>query len=164
MWSFVRATAQDVAMPRAATVWMVRLDRGRAHDDTRGTLELDEDAVVFTDARTGAATRFPFEAVRKPSRVRGSPILMLTLRSDGELRRVAFYFSQPPPLQPPGPGAATLPGAVPDRRTSGPFGAFGRSSKNRHRRSNVGYLSTMNASHKEEIQEWVAEIGAKLTG
>jgi hypothetical protein len=151
-------------MPEAATVWMVRLDRGRAHEDARGTLALDDEAVVFTDARSGAITRFPFEAVRKPSRVRGSPILMLALRSEGELKRVAFYFSQPPPLRPPEPGTTSLPGAGLDRRATSPFGAFRRTSRHRHLRSNVGYLTTMNASHKDEIQAWVVEIGARLTG
>ena len=144
-------------------MWMVRLDRGQVHEDTRGTLEMDDDAVVFTDARSGATTRFPFDEVRKPHRVRGSPILMLAHRSDGELRRVAFYFSQPPPLRPPEPGTTSLPGAGLDRRPMGPFGAFRRTSKRRHLRSNVGYLTTVNADHKGAIQTWVEEIGAKLT-
>ena len=149
-----------MAMPEAATVWMVRLDRGRAHEDVRGTLELEDDALVFTDAPGGTIVRFPFDAVRKPSRVRGSPILMLVHESDGTLHRVAFYFSQPPPLHPPEPGASPTQGL--GLRQMGPFGASRRMSKRRHLRSNVGYLTTANADHKSTIQGWVAEIGAKL--
>ncbi len=149
-------------MPEAATVWMVRLDRGRAHEDVRGTLELGDDALVFVEAGSGTPIRFPYGTVRKPSRVRGSPILMLAHESEGELRRVAFYFSQPPPLRQPEPGTTSLPSAGLTQRPMGAFGAFRRSSRRRHMRSNLGYLTTVNVDHKEAIQAWVAEIGERL--
>ena len=75
---------------------------------------------------------------------------------------MAFYFSQPPPLRPPEPGTTSLPGSGLTQRPAGPFGAFRRTSKRRHLRSNVGYLTTVNADHKATIQTWVAEIGARL--
>ncbi len=30
-------------------------------------------------------------------------------------------------------------------------------------KTNVGYLTTVNADHKQTIQAWVAEIGARLS-
>lgn len=143
-------------------MWMVRLDRGKADEDVRGTLELEEDAVVFTEAASGARTRFTFEGLRKPSRVRGSPILLLAERSAAGSRRTAFYFSQPPPLRPPEQGSTSLPGAGLEPRPVGAFGAFRRSSKRRHMRSNLRYLTAANADQKAVIQAWVAEIGARL--
>lgn len=149
-------------MPEVSTVWMVRLDRGSVAEDVRGTLELEDDAVVFTEAASGERTRFPFEELHKPSRVRGSPILLLAERFAGGLRRTAFYFSEPPPLRPPEPGSTSLPGAGLEPRPMGAFGAFRRSSKRRHMRSNLGYLTKANADHKAAIQAWVVEIGARL--
>jgi hypothetical protein len=144
-------------MPEDATVWMVRLDRGQAGDDTKGTLVLGDDAVVFTDSRSSAQTRLPLAGLRKPKRVRGSPILMLIDQTEAGTRRTAFYFSQPPPLRPPEPGTTAL-----NARAMGPFGAMRRSSKRRHMRTNIGYLTTMNANHKPVIDAWVAEIGARI--
>lgn len=149
-------------MPEDATVWMVRLDRGQVEDDTRGTLALEADAVVFTETRSGIEHRFPLEAMDKPRRVRGSPILLVSHRANGERRRTAFYFSQPPPLRPPDPGTTSLPGAGPSGRPMGAFGAFRRSSKRRHMRSNLGYLTMANTSYKAVIQVWVVEVGARV--
>jgi len=149
-------------MALASTVWMVRLDRGKADEDVRGTLEIEDDAVVFTEADSGARTRFPFDGMRKPGRVRGSPILMLAESTAGGIRRTAFYFSQPPPLRPPEPSSAGPPGTGIESGPMGAFGAFRRSSKRRHIRSNLGYLTAAAADHKGVIQAWVEEIGARL--
>ena len=149
-------------MPEDATVWMVRLDRGQVRDDIEGTLVLGDDAVVFTDSRSSAQTRLPLAEMRRPKRVRGSPILMLVHQTETGIRRTAFYFSQPPPLSPPEPGTTSLPGAGLNSRPAGPFGAFRRTTKRRHMRTNIGYLTTMNANHKPVIDAWVAEIGARI--
>jgi len=143
-------------------VWMVRLDRGRAEDDVQGTLAMADDAVVFTHSRSSAQTRFPLAGMRKPKRVRGSPVLILVDQTGAQIRRAAFYFSQPPPLRPPEPGTTSLPGAGLNARPMGPLGAFRRTSKRRHMRTNIGYLTTMNANHKTVIDAWVAEIGARI--
>jgi hypothetical protein len=145
-----------------AIVWMVHLDRGRTGDDVKGTLELGDDALVFTDSRSSAQTRFPLAGLRKPKRVRGSPILMLVDQTETGLRRTAFYFSQPPPMHPPEPGATSLPDEGPSARPAGTFGAFRRTSRRRHMRTNIGYLTTMNANHKPVIDAWVTEIGARI--
>ena len=75
---------------------------------------------------------------------------------------MAFYFSQPPPLRPPEPGSTSLPGRGVEATPMGGFGAIRRSSKRRHMRTNLGYLTTANASYKHVIAEWVAEIGAGI--
>ena len=84
------------------------------------------------------------------------------LSASGDVRRVAFYFSQPPPLRPPEPGSMSLPESGLGGRPAGPFGAFRRTSKRRHMRTNLGYLTTANAGHKAVIQAWVDEIGARM--
>lgn len=143
-------------------MWMVRLVPGQAEDDVRGTLVLDPDAVVFTEAHSGIEHRIPIRTVQQPKRVKGSPILMIAHSADGGLRRVAFYFSQPPPLRPAEPGSTSLPEAGLGGRPMGAFGAFRRTSKRRHMRTNLGYLTTANASFKQEIQEWVEEIASRI--
>lgn len=150
-------------MLEEVTVWMVRLDRGQAGADIQGTLVLGDDAVVFTDSHSSTQTRFPLAELRKPKRVRGSPILMLIDQTEAGIRRTAFYFSQPPPLRPPEPGTTSLPGAGFNSRPMGPFGAFRRTSKRRHMRTNIGYLTTMNTNHKPVIDAWVAQIGARIS-
>jgi hypothetical protein len=154
-----RPGGEDVRMPEPTTVWMVRLDRGSV-DDVRGELDLADDAVVFTDAKTGGELRIPFAEVGKARRVRGSPILMLTHKPEGRAQRIAFYFSQPPPLRPSDSGS--LPSAGLEARPMGGFGAFRRTSKRRHMKTNIGYLTTANTGKREEIQEWAAEIGRRL--
>ena len=150
---------EDTGMPEPTTVWMVRLDRGSV-DDVRGELNLEEDAVVFVEAKTGGEHRFPFAEVGKARRVRGSPILMLTQRREGKPQRIAFYFSQPPPLRPPEPGS--LPAGGLDRRPLGGLGGLRRTSKRRHMKTNIGYLTTASTGKREEIQEWAEEIGRRL--
>lgn len=149
-------------MPEATTVWMVRLDRGLVDDDVRGTLELEPDAVVFTEARSGIEHRIPIHAMQRPKRVRGSPILMIAHAAEGGSRRVAFYFSQPPPLRPPDPGSAALPESDLGGRPMGAFGAFRRTTKRRHMRTNLTYLTTANASLKRSIEAWVEEIATRM--
>ena len=153
---------QDVRMPEATTVWMVRLDRGLVEDDVRGTLDIDPDAVIFTEAVSRIEHRIPITAIQQPKRVKGSPILMLTHTADGAPRRVAFYFSQPPPLRPPEPGSTTLPESDFGGRPMGAFGAFRRSSKRRQMRTNLTYLTTTNPGHKQAIKDWVHEIDSRM--
>lgn len=149
-------------MPEATTVWMVRLGRGLVEDDVRGTLVLEHDAIVFTEARSGIEHRIPIHTMQQPKRVKGSPILMIAHSADGASRRVAFYFSQPPPLQPPEPGSTALPESDLGGRPMGAFGAFRRTSKRRHMRTNLTYLTTANAGYKQVIEEWVVEIGTRM--
>lgn len=149
-------------MLEATTVWMVRLDRELVEDDVRGTLVLGPEAIVFTEAASGIEHRIPIETIQQHKRVKGSPILMIAHTMGEELRRVAFYFSQPPPLRPAEPGSTAQPEGELGGRSIGAFGAFRRTSKRRHLRTNLSYLTTANAGYKQVIQEWVVEIGTRI--
>jgi hypothetical protein len=142
---------------------MVELGRG-APVERKGTLFLDVDAVRFEDDRSGAVTRVGFASIRRARRNRGSPILLIDHADDGGTRKLAFYFSQPPPLTPPEPGVAPPPGMGLSSRPVGAFGALRRTSKRRHMRSNIGYLTTSNAAKRELIEGWLAEIREGIAG
>ena len=77
---------------------------------------------------------------------------------EGLRAETAFYFSQPPPLEMPAPGSV---GATPAGRPLGPFAAMRRTSKRRHQRENVKYLTTKAGSLKPTIQAWADEISAR---
>jgi hypothetical protein len=141
-------------MPEPATVWMVHLGGGRGVDEQKGTLSLEEDAVVFAFADSLERQRIPLSTAKKAKRVRGSPVLILSWVQEGRPRSTAFYFVQPPPLRPPELDEA-------DRPRPG-FGMFGRPSKRRQQRTNVRYLQTMGGGHKPVIQAWVAELMMRI--
>jgi hypothetical protein len=153
----------DGCVPAPTTVWMVELERGNP-SERKGTLFLDRDAVRFEDDRSGAVTRVALATIRRARRNRGSPILLIDQTDDAGTRKLAFYFSQPPPLTPPEPGTAPPPGMGLSSRPVGAFGAMRRTSKRRHMRSNIGYLTTSNASKRELIEGWVAEIREAMAG
>jgi hypothetical protein len=145
-------------MPEPTTVWMVLLRRGDL-GERKGTLRLDEDAVVFEDATVQHERRIGYAQVRRARRVRGSPILIVAHDDDGDAVETAFYFTQPPPLRPPAPGEAPSPAAITrGGRALGPFSAMRRTSRRRHMRENVRYLTTQSGSKKPQIEAWVNEI------
>ncbi len=148
-------------VPVPTTVWMVELGRGNP-GERKGMLFLDADAVRFEDDRSGVVTRVELTTIRRARRNRGSPILLIDQAADGGTRKLAFYFSQPPPLTPPEPGSAPPPGMGLSSRPVGAFGAMRRTSKRRHMRSNIGYLTTSNAGKRNEIEGWVSEIRSGL--
>jgi len=84
-------------VPKPITVWMVHLERGGDLRETKGTLSLDETAIVFEE-RDGGTTRFPLGSVRRAKRPIGSPVMLVHWERDGSRRETAFYFTQPPPL------------------------------------------------------------------
>jgi hypothetical protein len=141
-------------MPEPATVWMVHLGPGRGADEQKGTLFLEDEAVVFAFADSLEQQRIPLPGLKKAKRVRGSPVLMLTWTQNDKPRTTAFYFVQPPPLRPPDPSEQ-------DRPRPG-FGLSVRSTKRKHQRTNVRYLQTMSGDHKPVIQAWVEEIGTRI--
>jgi hypothetical protein len=150
-------------MPAPRIVWMVELERGSTAE-VKGTLFLEDDAVRFVATDSGVETRVALDAIRKTRRNRGSPILLLDEAAPGS-RKFAFYFSQPPPLEPPEPGSEPVHGAgFPAGARSGAFGAIRRSPKRRHMRTNLSYLATTNAGMKEEVAEWVSEIRERIEG
>jgi hypothetical protein len=149
--------------PDETTVWMVLLRRGDLAE-RKGTLRLEDDAVVFADTTAQHERRIRYEEVRRARRVRGSPILILAHEDDGSTVETAFYFTQPPPLRPPEPGEPPSPAAIGGRRPLGPFSAIRRTSKRRHMRENVRYLTTQSGSKKPQIDAWVSEIAERTRG
>jgi hypothetical protein len=146
------------------TVWMVHLGRDQADRDIKGSLAIQEGALTFSDPASGADLSFPFGTIQRAKRLRASPVLMLEWGVDGESRRTAFYFIQPPPLKPPEPGTVALPGdPFNTRRRTGPLGSM-RSGKRRHVKSNVHYLQTTGIKKKDLIQAWVDAVNAGRAG
>jgi hypothetical protein len=141
-------------MPEPVTVWMVHLGDGGGANEKKGTLSLEEDAVVFAFADSLERERIPLAAAKKAKRVRGSPVLLLSWTQGERPRSTAFYFVQPPPLRPPGLDET-------DRPRPG-FGMLGRPSKRRHQRTNVRYLQTMGGGHKPLIQAWAEELMMRI--
>jgi len=147
-------------VPEAVTVWMVPLSRG-GMVERKGVLSLDDDAVIFVESKAGAEHRFEAGTLSRAKRVRGSPVLILVHKDGDVARQTAFYFAQPPPLTPPDPATASLPRSS-QGRPMGPFAAARRTSKRRHMRSNLTYLTMASPTSKGEIQAWVDEINAMI--
>ena len=131
---------------------MVHLRRGFPPDEVEGTLSVDERGVLF-EREDGGTTAMAFTEVVAARRVRGSPILMLRWRQDGERRETAFYFAPPPPLGPLD-GRASASAGPPTTVTS----MFRRSTKRKQRRDNTTYLATLGGSLRPVIDDFVEEM------
>ena len=96
------ARREDWHVVEPVTVWMVHLGLGdgRKAAEVRGTLTLGNDGLEFVERKTGADVRFDYTSIQRAKRVRGSPVLLVDWRRGEESRKTAFYFSQPPPLEP----------------------------------------------------------------
>jgi hypothetical protein len=151
----------DVPVVEPVTVWRVQLRRGDL-GEREGTLRLEADGLVFEDRATAQQTKVGFAAVRGARRVKASPVLIVTEQlDDGPRTDIAYYFSQPPPLDMPAPGSS---GTTAAGRPLGPFAALRRTSKRRHQRENVKYLTMKAGGLKPLIQAWADEIQARTTG
>jgi hypothetical protein len=134
-------------MPEPTTVWAVDLIR-EPKKDRQGTLSLDEGQLVFEPrSSTASALRIPLDAIRRVRRLRGSPVMVVAHRGSEMTLETAFYFVQPPPLEP-----------VIGERDRPTVLSFGRGSKRRARRQNVGYLGMGNRQKRVEIDEWVRAV------
>jgi hypothetical protein len=150
------ATRDDDAVVEPTEVWMVHLGTGVTPAEIRGTLSLGDDGLVFADRKTGTDVVFVFESIARAKRIRGSPVLLIDRLHEGEKRRTAFYFSQPPPLAPPpGSGASLEP--------RGPLGPFARTTPTKRQvaRMNLGYLRSTSAAKKHAVQAWVDAVNAR---
>lgn len=152
-------TGEDWAMVQPTDVWMVHLGVHRKPIEVRGILTLGEDGLEFVERKTGADVRFEYGSIRRAKRIRGSPVLMIDWRKDGEDRKTAFYFSQPPPLEPM-PRSPTL---EPPR---GPLGPFTRAtpSKRQVARMNLGYLRATSAANKGAVRAWAEAVTERVGG
>ena len=137
---------------------MVHLGSQRKPVEVRGTLSLGKHGLEFVERKTGADVDFEYRSIRKAKRIRGSPVLMVDWRTDGEDRKTAFYFSQPPPLEP-------MPRSPTIEPPRGPLGPFTRAtpSKRQVARMNLGYLRSTSASNKGVVRAW-AEAVTERTG
>jgi hypothetical protein len=134
-------------------VWMVHLGVGRKPLEVRGTLTLGESGLEFVEKKTGADIRFGYGSIRRAKRIRGSPVLMVDWRKDGEDRKTAFYFSQPPPLEP-------MPRSPTIEPPRGPLGPFTRAapSKRQVARMNLGYLRSTSVASKGLLRAWADAV------
>ncbi len=134
-----------------------------------GELRLEEEGLMFEPRNDETpATRLRFASISKVTRLKGSPVLMLT-HADGDAAktRTAFYFTQPPALTHIVKSRTSTP--EPDRdhdlrplRPS-PFGlGQRRPSRRRTVRTNATYLAQEGSNRRRELQEWVEEIRAEL--
>ena len=142
------------------TVWMVHLRKGDAGTEIKGTLAIEGDLLVFSDARDHQPVTFPFGTILKVKRLRSSPVLMVEWDWDGSTRRTAFYFAQPPPLRPPEAG---MPGGRGDPFSAPKvgFGGIRHTGKRKHQRDSLRYLQTVGISKKQVIQAWADEVNAR---
>jgi len=123
-----------------STVWMVNRETGP--DGWRGTINLEEAALVFRPADGGRPREYAYAQMRRVRRVRGSPVLEVKLLPTADLKIVGFFFVQPPSLDP-----AQSPGKIMRKR--------------RVRMAAVGKLHRWNAVKKDEIEDWVRATDAR---
>jgi len=144
------------------TVWMVHLDRTGVHNDVKGTLALDGEALAFTPSSGSRPTGFAFASISMAKRLRGSPVLLIEWQHETAPRRTAFYFTEPPPL--PGRAGRDEPPSwdtMPERPN--PLKAF-RNGKRRNMRVNTRYLQDVAISKKELIKLWADEVAGRIGG
>ncbi len=153
-------------MLRPTKVWMVPLGRAPMVEIV-GELSLDEHGLLFTPRNEETpATHLRFEVVAKITRLRGSPVVMVTHADGGGVRaKTAFYFTQPPALTHIVKSRTPEP-AVTDLRSiprPSPFGLGQRKpSKRKSLRANATYLTQEGTSRRRELQEWVDEVRERL--
>lgn len=134
-------------------MWAVDLIR-EPKKDRQGTLSLEPDRLVFEPRAAGSpALRIPLGSISKARRLRGSPVLLVVHESGGTRLETAFYFVQPPPLEP----------VVGQGERPTPL-SFGRTSKRRARRQNVGYLGFSNRDKREHIDRWARAVNEAMRG
>lgn len=149
---------EDCRVVEPVTVWMVHLglQAGAKAPEVRGTLNLGEEGLEFVERKSGADVRFDYASIRRAKRLRGSPVLLLDWTTGEAERKTAFYFSQPPPLEPV-PRSATI-----DPR--GPLGPFTRAtpSKRQVARMNLGYLRSTSVTNRQVVKAWAEAVSERM--
>jgi hypothetical protein len=114
------------------TVWAVRL--GEYTDEVRGNLVLNEEEsrLSFLHEKESKTIHISLGSIRRVRRVFGSPVLVVDFGVADGMGRMAFFFTQPPPVQ-----QATLVGR-------------GR----RRKRENIQFLMGENAARSSDVKRW----------
>jgi hypothetical protein len=115
-------------------VWAIRL--GEYTDEVRGVLSMDQSTLLFEHHKGLKSVSIPVGSIRRTKRVFGSPVLIVDFFQEEHLARMAFYFTQPPPLD-----------AEPMTR-----------KRRRQRKENMGLLMRENAVKHELVKEWRSAI------
>jgi hypothetical protein len=138
-------------VPPSVTVWAVDLVPGSTLEEVKGSLTLADDALVFTpNDEHRPERRYGLTDLARVRRLRGSPVLSIVFETPQGSKRVAFYFVQPPPLEPPD-----------ETRREG-LGPLGRTTKRKVRRQNVSYLGFANREKREVLREWERRVHAAV--
>jgi hypothetical protein len=149
---------EDWHVVEPVIVWMVHLELGRGTKppEVRGTLSLGEGGLEFVEKKTGADVRFDYASIRRAKRLKGSPVLLMDWRKDGEPRKTAFYFSQPPPLERVSRSATIEP--------RGPLGPFTRAtpSKRQVTRMNLGYMRSTAVAKRKVVKAWAEAVSERV--
>jgi hypothetical protein len=149
---------EDWRVVEPVTVWMVHLglSDGRKPAEVRGTLSLGDEGLEFVERRSGADVRFDYTSIRRAKRLRGSPVLLVDWRRGDEPRKTAFYFTQPPPLEPVTRSATIEP--------RGPLGPFTRAtpSKRQVARMNLGYLRSTSVTNRGMVKAWAEAVTERI--
>jgi hypothetical protein len=153
-------------MPRPTKVWMVALGRAPMVEVV-GDLRLEQEGLIFQPRNEEMpTTRLRFETIARVTRVRGSPVLMITHADDtAQKAQTAFYFTQPPALSHIVKSRSPQRAEDTDLRSIRPmpFGIGQRKpSKRRTVRTNATYLTQEGTNRKKELQTWVEEIRREL--
>jgi hypothetical protein len=133
----------------------VELEKDARLEDVKGTLSLDDRALVFTPREDGRPeARIALGEIVKVRRLRGSPVLMVVRSTPTGERRTAFYFVQPPPI-------AVITGEAVERPKTRSISDL-RNPRRKARRQNVSYLGVMNREKKVALKGWVREVRAAI--
>jgi hypothetical protein len=117
-------------MPEPVIVWAVRL--GQDLSESKGTLSLDDAFLTFRHKRGVHDDEIPLSAIRRVRRGLGSPVLIVEYEREGDRASVAFFFAQPPPLNPDTAGFRKV----------------------KERRENLGVLLAQNTDLRSRVREW----------
>jgi len=121
---------EDGGVIEPATVWAVRY--GHYSDEVRGELSLDGPFLRFRHLRGSKNIDIPLSGILKVRRLRGSPVLEVRFHIEGGQGRMAFFFSQPPPINDPS--------------------SVGRSR--RRRKDNIRLLMRENRDKRDLVGRW----------
>ena len=124
-------------MDRISTVWMVHARTGL--DGRKGTIALRDGSLLFDpESKVNAESRFALSDIRRVRRVRGSPVLEISVQTDGQPPLIGFYFIRPPSLD------------------EGPDTRYLR--RRRARKDALNKLRLANSKKKAEVQRWADAI------